>query len=182
LLVGVSLGGNVCLKFLGENDGVGDLIAAVSVCAPIDLKMAQMRLGARRNRVYERHLLKCMIDDARAGGTPEETLARIHTVYEFDDLVVAPNNGFANAEDYYCRSSAGPLIDSIQKPTLLVHARTDPWVPARMYLERAWKEDGAATLLMSPGGGHVGFHAADGDVPWHDRCVGMFFDEVVGRR
>jgi len=182
LLVGVSLGGNVCLKLLGENIGTGDIIAAATVCAPIDLKMAQLRIGARRNAVYERHLLRSMCADARARGTPEEVLARVHTVYDFDDLVVAPNNGFQNAEDYYRQSSAGPFIDAIQIPTLLIHTRTDPWVPARMYLERTWKDGGAATLLMSPGGGHVGFHAADSAQPWHDRCIGIFFDDVVGRR
>jgi predicted alpha/beta-fold hydrolase len=182
LLVGVSLGGNVCLKMLAEQDGIGGILAAATVCAPIDLKMAQQRIAAPRNAVYQRHLLRYMCGDARAAGTPEEVLARIHTVYDFDNLVVAPGNGFADAEDYYRRSSAGPVIDSIQVPTLLLHALNDPWVPARMYLDRTWQKDGAATLLMSPGGGHVGFHAADHPIPWHDRCIGLFFDSVLARR
>lgn len=181
MLIGVSLGGNVVLKFLGENDGTEGIIAGASVCAPIDLKMAQMRIAAPRNAVYQRHLLQSMRNDARAfAGTKldemEATLARVRTVYDFDDLIVAPNNGFDGAEDYYRRSSAQHVLDAITVPTLLLHPRTDPWVPARMYLERTWREDGAVTLLMPPDGGHVGFHAGDHATPWHDRCIGLFFD------
>ena len=187
LLAGVSLGGNVVLKFMGENDGTGNIIAAASVCAPIDLKMGQLRIAAPRNIVYQRHLLQAMRSDARAfAGSKvremEETLTRVKTVYDFDDLIVAPGNGFKDAEDYYRRSSAKHVLDSINVPTLLVHPRTDPWVPARMYLDRTWREDGAITLLMPPDGGHVGFHAADDPTPWHDRCIGRFFEAATAAR
>jgi len=178
LLVGVSLGGNACLKFLAENEGMARVIAAASVCAPIDLKMAQLRIGSRRNAVYERHLLKTMREDALAnlGIDIAKTLADVHTVYDFDDRIVAPANGFGGAEDYYGRSSAAPLLDAIRSPTLLVHSRTDPWVPVEMYTNRIWSPTGACTALIAPDGGHVGFHGAESPIPWHDRCIGAFFE------
>jgi len=177
LLVGVSLGGNACLKFLAENEGTSRVIAAASVCAPIDLKMAQLRIGSRRNAVYERHLLKTMREDALAnlGREIVKTLAGVQTVYDFDDKIVAPANGFEGAEDYYRRSSAAPLLDAIKVPTLLVHSRTDPWVPVEMYTNRTWSPQGACTALIAPDGGHVGFHAKDSHSPWHDRAVGSHF-------
>lgn len=186
LLIGVSLGGNACLKFLAENEGTERIVAAASVCAPIDLKMAQQRIGSRRNAVYERHLLRFMHADALANAGsdgPElaEILAGVRTVYDFDDRIVAPANGFEDAEDYYRRSSAGPLLDAIKVPALLVHSRTDPWVPAEMYLKRAWLPTSACTLLLAPDGGHVGFHANDSHRPWHDRAIGAYFDVLCGR-
>ncbi len=185
-LVGVSLGGNVCLKFLGENLGTAGVRAAATVCAPIDLKMAQQRIGAQRNWIYERHLLRDMKADARAVAGPRRTevergLAGVRTVYDFDDKIVAPNNGFDGAQDYYQRSSAAAFLDAIRTPTLLLHARNDPWVPAKMYLARSYSPVGALTLLMAPDGGHVGFHAAGSNVPWHDRCIGLFFESVRAR-
>ena len=184
-LVGVSLGGNVCLKLLAENDGISSILAAASVCAPIDLKVAQMRIGSRRNAFYERHLLQSMRVDALATAGDRqaevaEILRNVRTVYDFDDKIVAPANGFAGAEDYYRRSSAGPLLGAITTPTLLVHARTDPWVPAEMYLSLPWS--GACTLLLAPDGGHVGFHGADSPVPWHDRCINQFFENILRGR
>lgn len=186
LLVGVSLGGNVCLKFLGENPATSGILAAATVCAPIDLKMAQQRIGARRNRVYERHLLHDMKSDARntAGAKRAEVeriLEAVRSVYDFDDKIVALNNGFADAEDYYQQSSATGFLVSIMTPTLLLHARNDPWVPAEMYLRRTYQQGGALTLLMAPDGGHVGFHGRDHDMPWHDHCIGLFFESLLGR-
>jgi predicted alpha/beta-fold hydrolase len=105
----------------------------------------------------------------------------VHSVYDFDNLIVAPNNGFTDAEDYYRRSSAARFLGAIKVPTLLIHPRNDPWVPASMYLDRSWTADGPLTFLMPPGGGHVGFHAADDTVPWHDRCIGSFFSDLAER-
>ena len=181
VLIGVSLGGNICLKYLAETNSAQGVLAGASVCAPIDLKMAQQRIAAPRNSIYQRHLLRGMraeaLRQAKTDGI-KKVISGIHTVYEFDDRIVAPANGFADAEDYYRRASAGPLLDMIQVPTLLVHAATDPWVPAHMYLDRSWPADCATTLLMAPDGGHVGFHAADSLVPWHDRCIGLFIASI----
>ncbi len=181
LLVGVSLGGNVLLKLLGENMGLENVIAAATVCAPIDLKRAQMQIGAPRNAIYEKHLLKEMRADAlgMAGGRRAEVesiLQDVHSVYDFDDKIVAPGNGFTGAEDYYRRSSAAQFLSAVRVPTLLIHAQNDPWIPAAMYLERHWLADHPVTLAMAPGGGHVGFHGRGHAVPWHDRCIGLFFE------
>ncbi len=183
LIAGTSLGGNAVLKFLAEREGCGDVIAGVSISAPIDLKAAQMRIMAARNAVYHRHLLKQMTADARLARGPrrdlfENNAARIRTIYDFDDLVVAPGNGFTDAADYYRRCSAGPLLDRIATPTRVIHARNAPWVPAAMYLARPWPADRPVTLLMPADGGHVGFHGAGDPVPWHDRAIAAFFDRM----
>ncbi len=183
-VVGVSLGGNVVLKYLAENAERDGVIGGASVCAPIDLKMSQLRIMSPRNAVYHRHLLQSMKADARKwiGNTAEQAkrvLERINSVFEFDDLIVAPNSGFNGAEDYYRRCSAVNFLSDIAKPTLLLHPRTDPWVPVQMYLEQSWPDQGNLTLLIPPDGGHVGFHATGSTIPWHDRCIGMFLDLLI---
>ncbi len=181
-VVGVSLGGNVVLKYLSENEDLDDVLGAATVCAPIDLKISQQRIMTRRNTVYHWHLLRSMKRDAQQWvGVQSKDVRRIlpsiHSVYAFDDLIVARHNGFDSAEDYYQRSSAKPLLDKIRIPTLLIHSRTDPWVPASMYLDRQWQDSDILTLVMPPDGGHVGLHAADHPAPWHDRCISMFIAE-----
>ena len=184
LIAGTSLGGNVVLKFLAERNGCDEVIAGVSISAPIDLKAAQLRIMAARNAAYHRHLLKQMTADAALARGTQRALftanaARIRTIYDFDDLVVAPGNGFAGAADYYRRCSAGPMLDQITTPTLVIHARNDPWVPSEMYLARSWPADRPVTLLMPADGGHVGFHGAGSPIPWHDRAIAAFFDRMV---
>ena len=183
LITGTSLGGNVVLKFLAENEGCGQVIAAAAISAPIDLKAAQLRIMAPRNRIYHRHLLKTMIADAARGSGGQRALydanaGRIRTIYDFDDLIVAPGNGFAGADDYYRRSSAAPLLDRISIPTLVIHARSDPWIPAAIYSDRLWPAHGP-TLLLTADGGHMGFHGAGDAVPWHNHAIAAFFDRML---
>lgn len=179
LIAGTSLGGNVVLKLLAE--GCDRVIAGAAISAPIDLKASQLRIMQPRNAIYHRHLLAAMRADAlrspsEHGALYERNARRIHSIYDFDDLVVAPANGFTGADDYYRRCSAGPMLDAISVPTLVIHASDDPWIPAAIYRARAWSDKGPA-LAMPAAGGHVGFHGADHRVPWHNHAIAAFFDE-----
>ncbi len=180
-LVGVSLGGNLLLKCLAERSGLSQVIGAASVCAPIDLKAAQRRIMAPRNTLYQKHLLRCLTRDARRvfqDPTTRKTLVSIRTIYDFDDLIVAPHGGFAGADDYYRRSSAAPLLPGIEVPTLLLTALNDPWIPADAYLTPSWPVQGPLSVAVTSGGGHVGFHGKDSPVPWHNRAIGAFIDTL----
>lgn len=186
LAVGYSLGGNVLLKLLGEgrvNGGAHPpILAAAAVSAPIELRRAAYRFLDRRNYLYQRWMLARLQREATAPGAAISAqeragVLRARTVIEFDEFFVAPRNGFAGAEDYYARCSAYPLLDAIRTPTLLIHAADDPWIPVVSYRGRDWSANPALTLELTAGGGHVGFHGAGDDAPWHDRRIGTFFAE-----
>lgn len=179
--IGYSLGGNMLLKYLGEEGRAAPLHAAVAVSAPIELRAASLCLMAPRNRVYHGYLISRMRAEALAPSaalSAEERRAILtaRTVYEYDDRFVAPRNGFANGEDYYRRSSAGGYLGAIATPTMIVHALDDPWIPAASYRAVDWHGLPALTPLLPPRGGHVGFHGVGSRVPWHDRCAKLFLD------
>lgn len=176
LLVGYSLGGNMLLKFLGENDSPWEVAGAASVSAPIDLKATSTAFMRPRNRVYHDYLLRRMKAESR--GADPALLRRIRTTYQFDDAIVAPDNGFESAEDYYARSSALGYLERIAAPTVVIHAQDDPWVPAEPYLEFDWSRNLALRPLLPRGGGHVGFHGAGAETPWHDRRIREFFGRL----
>lgn len=181
LLVGYSLGANMLLKFLAEHAAAFPIAAAAAVSAPIDLKATQERIMTPRNALYHRYLLARMKAEALDGPAvasdeEREGIRRLRTVYEFDDRRVAPQGGFAGADDYYRRCSARQFLAAIDVPTLLVHALDDPWIPAAPYLSYAWKEAEFVTPLLPAAGGHVGFHGRGSTTPWHDRCIADFFE------
>ncbi len=161
---GVSLGGNALLKWAaelgGDNGGPAAALAAVSV--PLDLAAANDALSAGFNRVYARHFLQTLIPAARAkhqrfpGRFDLRRALASRTLRDFDDAVTAPLHGFAGADDYYARSSAGPLLGRIRVPTLLLHARNDPFLPPAA-LPRADRLPPAVNLELLAQGGHVGF-------------------------
>jgi predicted alpha/beta-fold hydrolase len=176
--VGYSLGANMLLKYLSE--GAGKVIRAASVSAPIDLLETSKRIHAPRNRVYHDYLLRRMIADARAphadlGPVMRAAVEAVRTIWDFDDKVVAPRNGFDGVRDYYARCSAGPRLKDIGVPTLLVHALDDPWIPAALYTGYNWAANPRLTPLLPRGGGHAGFHGAASPVAWHDRAIVEFF-------
>jgi predicted alpha/beta-fold hydrolase len=178
-LIGYSLGGNVLLKFMAE-EPPPEVLAAAAVSAPIDLAAASARLLAPRNRIYQSWLLAKMREEALEGFVSEEerrALLSARTVFEFDDRYVAPRNGFASASDYYARSSAAPLLARIAAPTLLIHAANDPWIPIEAY-RQAERLGHPALHFLFADGGHVGFHDRTSDVPWHDRAIAAFLEDI----
>ncbi len=187
LAIGYSLGGNMLLKFLGEGAHGLPVRAAASVSAPIDLRRACARLQERRNWVYHRYLLHKLrlqsLATPEAGLPPEqrEAARNARSLYDFDDRVVAPLGGFDGALDYYARCSATAYLEGISTPTLLIHARDDPWIPAEIYEGVDWPRHPALEPVISEGGGHLGFHAADAEAAWHDRRIEHFFARFQGQ-
>jgi len=173
VLVGYSLGANLVLKYLAEQGAAAPVLAAISISAPIDLHAAQRRIATPRNHLYHRHLLGYMKRDRGA-----ELDSTIRTIIDFDNRVVAPNNGFKDALDYYRQSSAGPMLGSIRRPTLIIHAADDPWIPIDAYRAVSWSENPYLLPQLTPSGGHVGFHDQVLAMPWHDYALAAFLESL----
>jgi len=167
-VIGYSLGGNVLLKWLGEQGNSATVEAAVAVSVPFNLANAADRVHQGFSRVYERRMLRSMqklVTRKAARLTlpwDKRTIAAIGSLREFDDRITAPLHGFRDAEDYYARASCKPYLAAISTPTLVIHAADDPFMsPAVVPAER--ELSAALTLELSPHGGHVGFVGGE---PW----------------
>jgi predicted alpha/beta-fold hydrolase len=182
-LVGYSLGGNMLVKFMAEHArGIGagiPVLGAVAVSAPLDLKAAQERLMAPRNRLYHRYLIERMRADYLAGPAGSDAAERarvrsIASIYDFDEEITAPRNGFTGADHYYAANSGREFLARVATPMLLIKALDDPWVPSEAYLTFDWENYPNVEALLPRSGGHVGFHGRDSDIPWHDRVILRF--------
>lgn len=174
LLAGVSLGGNVLLKYLGERgDQVPEsVVAAATVSVPYDLARGSRRIGRGFSRIYERHFLQSLRRKALAklaehpGLFDPATLEAARTLWDFDDAVTAPVHGFADAADYYATCSSIHFLRGIRRPTLLLSAVDDPFLPPEVLDEVRTLAAGNRWLVpeFHARGGHVGF--VGGLVPW----------------
>jgi uncharacterized protein len=174
LLAGVSLGGNVLLKYLGERELrlSPQIRGAAAVSVPFDLEKGARYISEGFSRIYDRHFLRTLRRKALAklDRYPDlfnsAELERARSIYEFDDAVTAPVHGFENAHDYYTRSSSLGFLERIRRPTLLLSAVDDPFLPSSVLDEvRAIaKNNRALTVEFPKRGGHVGF--IGGRVPW----------------
>lgn len=179
--VGVSLGGNVLLNWLGESGAACPLVAAVAVSVPYDLDACARALDRGLARIYRRHLLRdmraSMLAKRHLNGFTPGFLNGLRTFRQFDDAITAPQNGFAGVDDYYRRCSSGQRVGGIRIPTTLIHADDDPFVPvdsvpAVLPSEvRAWR---------SPHGGHVGFLQGAWPRPWLPMAVTTALADLTG--
>jgi len=180
--VGYSLGGNVLLKLLAETGQGAPVRRAAAVSPPIDLAAAARCILRPRNRLYHRYLLARMKDEARAtrGGLDARFSAAVEAardIVTYDDTVVAPRFGFTSVADYYARCSSGPGLGAIRSPSLVIHSRDDPWIPADALQAAARTKPPCLRIVLSGGGGHVGFHGVRARTPWHDRLIADYFEK-----
>jgi predicted alpha/beta-fold hydrolase len=164
--VGVSLGGNALLKWLGERGGEAAQIVAraATVSAPIDIAAAGRALDRGINRaLYTRLVLSTLKPkslrklEAFPGLFDAARVRAARSFREFDDMVTAPLHGFRDVDHYWTSASSGPYLRGIRVPALLLNARNDPFLPEQDLLA-ATRDPSPALLLEFPRtGGHVGF-------------------------
>ena len=184
--VGVSLGGNALLKWLGEQgDAARSLVeCAAGVSAPVDLTAAGNALDRGFNRrVYTARFLVTLkqkaLNKARQfpGLLDAEAITAATTFREFDTLVTARLHGFRDADDYWLKVSAKPLLKSITTPTLIINAKNDPFLPATA-LPTLADISPAVTIEQPATGGHVSFPSGPfpGNLNWLSRRLMQHFD------
>jgi hypothetical protein len=161
-IIGYSLGGNILLKWLGEQGDEAPVSSAVAISVPFDLNQAALRLEQGISRIYQHHLLKKLHNSVRRKARfhplpwPAECIHELSTFRRFDNEITAPLNGFHDVNDYYTRASSKQYLKSIQVPTLLIQACDDPFLPVSA-LPKNSELGSAVTLELSRCGGHVGF-------------------------
>jgi predicted alpha/beta-fold hydrolase len=165
--IGFSLGGNVLLKYLGEEEESGQkgegIRAAAAISVPYDLSAGADYLESGFARVYAWRLLRSLRAKTRAKADLVRSLIeykralRARTFREFDDAATAPLHGFDGVEDYYTRSSSKHYLRTISVPTRLIHAADDPFLPASAIPYQRVKANPYLQTHFTECGGHVGF-------------------------
>ncbi len=176
--VGFSLGGNVLLKWLGEQGNKLSLFAAVAVSVPLVLSACATKLDNGFSKIYRENLLRELKQYIQAKQAYLEQLGKfqeadrmaqlgdlsgIKSFWQYDDRVVARLHGFKNVQDYYQRSSSRQFLKAIEVNTLLIQASDDPFM-TKAVLPDVDELSSSIHLEITQGGGHVGFIA--GKIPF----------------
>ncbi|SFC70149.1 hypothetical protein SAMN05421780_108144 [Flexibacter flexilis DSM 6793] len=176
-LVGFSLGGNLTLKYLGEETPPPIIGKSVVFSVPTDLGGASERISTGFSKVYSDRFMRTLTQKIRlkAAKVPEidlAPLALLKTLKDFDDVYTAPLHGFGTAANYYASCSANRFIADIQTPTLIVNAQNDPFLSAACYPKHLTQKHEFVTLETPEQGGHCGFTQTGlHDVYWSElRC------------
>jgi uncharacterized protein len=164
-LVGFSLGGNLTLKFLGENSPCSKMIHRAAVFSvPCHLSSAADELAKLQNKIYSNRFLKSLKKkiEIKATQFPElkidvTSLKKISNIRSFDNSYTAPLHGFTDAEDYYRKNSALYFLNEISAPVLIVNAQNDPFLSQACYPIKEVEKNSNLKLVIPGKGGHCGF-------------------------
>ena len=194
VLAGASLGGNVLLKYLGEQGTSIDkrIKGAVAISVPFDLSRSSRHIDRGFAKVYQRHFLRSLRRKAlsKLDRFPDlfqaDRLAGAKTMYDFDDWFTAPVHGFSDAADYYSRSSSLGYLEKISINTLLLSATDDPFLPSDVLdeVKKKASTNPALHVEFTTHGGHVGF--VSGRNPLHpvyylEKRTGDFLAHLLKR-
>jgi len=161
-VLGFSLGGNVLTRYLAQVPNNPYKAAAV-ICAPLDLASCSTRINQGLSRIYQKYLLQMLKDSAfekiaykLIDHIKPKQLESIKTIFDFDEKVTAPLNGFNSAKHYYQQASGKKVLADIEQPCLFVHAADDPFLNHQSSLPSQQLPE-HLTFEVSERGGHVGF-------------------------
>ncbi len=167
IIKGFSLGGNLSLKYAGENRTLPEEIKAIiAVSTPIDLESCMKRLSEPRNYPYSKNFLiglKKKLKQKKETFTEisDSDIRKIKNLKDFDDIYTSRANGFNDAVDYYTKSSAKQFLQYITIPTLIISAANDSFLSESCFPVKEAEENPNLFLEIAKYGGHVGFVEKD---------------------
>lgn len=183
--IGISLGGNALIKYLGEQGANCPLTAAIAISVPFDLAICAKELETGFSRIYQWYLIRSLNKKIRSKFKEKpapinlEKLKEWTDFYSFDHNVIAPMHGFISVDDYYAKSSCKKFIKNINIPTLILHSKDDPFMnQSSLPNESDLSND--VTLELSDQGGHVGFIYEESPFKvksWSEKRLAEFFQQ-----
>jgi predicted alpha/beta-fold hydrolase len=165
VLVGFSMGGNMSLKYAGEQgDGLpAEIRRIIAFSVPCDLSTSATKLSKAAFGLYTKRFMRMLKAKIRAKAAlmphhiSTRGLGQMQSFAEFDNAYTAPLHGFRDAEDYWNRASCKHVLAGIRRPALLVNALNDPFLTPECYPVEAAASHTFLYLEQPETGGHVGF-------------------------
>jgi hypothetical protein len=163
---GYSMGGNMLLKLLSEQNNHQYITASTATSVPFLLNVSSKTMEKGFSKIYQHHLLKSLKKNLNKKfikhdmslyiTLKQKEISNINTFWDLDDKYTAPIHGFKSAQDYYDKCSSRQFLKNIETPTLLIQAKDDPFMTPEVIPTKDELSE-YVTLELSENGGHVGF-------------------------
>jgi len=181
---GWSLGGNMLIRYLGEEGSNCPLAAAVSACNPFNLNMGMDGLKRGFSRIYDYNLARRIASDlispyknvfeGRERGACLESALKSTSLTEFDEYVTRRHFGFTSVDEYYDKSGSHWSIPDVRVPLLVVNAANDPVSPVDAIPMEKINANPYVATVITKGGGHLGWVSQKEGLtgaPWPNRGI-----------
>jgi predicted alpha/beta-fold hydrolase len=175
------------LLYAGRSGNACRADAVCGVNPPVDLPVCIDAIERSGNALYHAYFTRSLcaqlrrIRSVRDVPGPVAAAGTIGGVRGFDERFTAPDAGYASAADYYRGASAAAVLAGIRRPSLILSAQDDPFVPVSMF-DAHRLASGALRFAFPRAGGHCGYWGAVRPRFWAAEAALTFFerDEVPG--
>jgi len=190
IIVGFSLGGNLTLKYLGEQgNNLSPIIkGGIASSVPIDIGTAELEMEKLKNKLYMEMFFKTMKNKIleKSHKFPEynldkDKLFKATKFKHLEHLYTAPVFGFDSPEDYWEKASSKPYLSKIKRPTLLVNAKDDTFLSRECYPYEEAEDSEFFFFEGTKYGGHVGFMTSfkPEENRWLEHRIARFIKENI---
>lgn len=189
VLLGYSMGGNITLKYLGENTLIpSEIKAAIAISVPCDLEGSSNALAKWHNTVYIQRFLRTLkaksiskLEKFPESNLNKTAILKAKTFEDFDNAVTAPLFGYKNAKDYWTQCSAKQFLNNIKKPSLIINAKDDTFLSESCFPFKETNQNPQLYLETPNYGGHVGFNTGllGKDELWSEKRVAAFIQHII---
>jgi len=181
-LIGFSLGGNLILKYLGENKNqLNKIKKGVAISVPLHLSSSSKKISSLENTMYSKRFLKTLKQKvilkskAHPKEIPIQMLKNIKTLADFDNYLTGPLHGFSDAEEYYEINSSLYFLEQIKVPTLVLNALNDPFLSDLCFPTKLARKLEKVFFEFPKKGGHVGFTSDNFEKPYYSELRAVEF-------
>ena len=186
MLVGFSLGGNICLKLAGEygKKFPKQIIGIAAVSPALDLAASEKLIDSPKSNFYRVFLLNSLKKRIKRMALVNPCIynpalfKKIKTIKDFDAAFQVPLLKLKNVSEFYKKASAVSQIPKIALPALIIHAHDDPIAPISPLKRPEILHNKNIIALLTKNGGHVGFISKPSlqeDKYWAENRVLEFF-------
>lgn len=192
VMVGVSLGGNMLLKYFGERgDDMPSRVVAGAAISPVLRATGKQKINEDPiGKLYGLYLLRSLqakvrlkYDMLKTTVADPDGALKAKTLREFDEAITAPLHGFRDADDYYASCQSLNFLSNIQRPTLILRALDDPFFSRDIPYDAIEAND-CLFPVFTEHGGHVGFvegASPTGYTNWAERQALRFFEAMMDK-
>jgi hypothetical protein len=180
---GISLGANILLKYLGEDNDIPTQVkAGMAVSAPCDLSGSAKALHKLKNLPYQINFLWGFLKLLKQKQKQfpnlitSSQIRNIFTLNDFDEVYTSRAHGFKNAQDYYAKASSLQFLKSINIPVLILNALNDSFLSKDCFPYEEAKKNSSLYLETPQWGGHVGFISRKGFYYNEKRALEFFLE------
>ncbi len=185
IIKGISLGGNMTLKYLGEGRDIPkEVKAAIAISVPCQLHDSLIQLLKPKNWAYAKRFRNHLVAKLRAKQKrfPElitdTHISEIRNLKDFDDLYTSKAHGFKDALDYYEQCSSRQFLNQIRIPTLIINALDDSFLGKACYPFEEAETNSQLHLRIPKYGGHVGFYG-ENNVSFSEKMSLEFVTQIL---